>query len=521
MQKNYLGLYVSLLAMLSPQDLFSKCNKQINISSKDVNRKGKGFIIDKPGYYVLCEDIEFKPHGSKPRTAITIKASDVVLNMKNHTLSQSEHSYAFPVLGVSANNLNSISIENGSVTDFTDAGIRIQNSTAIVMDEVNILRTGMPSAFGGIQINDSTDIEINKIISLNNFGCGMYLHGVIKTTVSNSHFDDNFGGNVAPLFFTGPGLVASGAYLDSSVTTESSDVLFQNCSFNRNSAGSDAGGLEVGPYSLLPVRNVTVLKCEFLDNFMMGESAQFNDASGLVLVFVTDYVIKDVIASGQRHPSPQGGLLITSGSTGISINACNNGIIENCQAFDNVGQGASSIGIRARGCNNLLVKNCEASANINTGSGEAFGFYTDPEQYIFFPPIGTANVFKDCIAQQNTSTTGLAGGFKFANLACSAMENCISQSNAIGIVVTDYNSPNIALNNIFKDNIVQCNTLSGINDQLTTSNNAYIKNIARSNGPAGTTNYVGLPAGTPIAVWTIPGAFPAGSNSFTNLDIRP
>lgn len=537
MGKKYVVFCVILLTIFSSHVIFTAsenvlvtnkacCDQPIMICSEDINKSKKGFVIKNPGHYIVCDNVIFKPSKKhKTQAAITIASSNVTLDLGGNALSYSlprrKKSSAIVAGIMIESSAASVSIQNGSITDFTGAGILYQQNEGIQVSGVTILRTGVPSSYGGLQINDSSDIVIDNVIALNNFGSGMYLHGVIKATVSNSHFDDNVGGNVAPQLFTGPGLVASGVYVDSSPNTETSDVLFQDCTFNRNSAGSDAGGMEVGPYTLLPVRNITVLRCEFLDNFMTGELAEFNDASGLVLVFVTDYVIKDVVASGQRHPFPPGGLVITSGATGISINACNNGVIENCQAFDNVGQGASSIGIRARGCNNLLVKNCEASANINTGSGEAFGFYTDPEHYVFFPSLGTANIFKDCVAQQNSSVTGLAGGFKFANLACSVMENCISQSNAIGIVVTDYNSPNLALNNIFKENIVQCNTVSGINDQLVTSNNAYIGNIARSNGPAGVTNYVRLPAGTPIAVWNLPGAFPVGASSFTNLDIRP
>ena len=400
MKKNYLICGIFLLALFLPRNLFTEsedrqarenlcclnsqkkeiCNEPIFITSKNVNHDGKGFVIRKPGHYVLCEDIIFKPRGSQPRAAITIASSNVTLDMATHTLSQDTASVSAPVANISGivgNNLTSIHITNGSITDFTGAGIKIENSTALAVDEVNILRTGVPSAFGGLQINDSTDIVINEVRSLNNFGCGMYLHGVIKVTVSNSHFDDNFGGNVAPQFFVGPGLVCAGGYIDSSANTTTSAVLVQDCSCNGNTAGSDAGGLEIGIYSLLPLNNITVLRSEFLNNAQQGAAAEFNDASGLVLAFVENYVIQDCVCSGQRHPFPPAGIPAVSGATGFSINACNNGTIENCQAFDNVGQGVTSIGIRTRGCNNLLVKNCTCARNVNTGSGQAFGFYTD------------------------------------------------------------------------------------------------------------------------------------------------
>ncbi len=58
---------------------------------------------------------------------------------------------------------------------------------------------------------------------------------------------------------------------------------------------------------------------------------------------------------------------------------------------------------------------------------------------------------------------------------------------------------------------------------MTSANNAYLANIARANG----TNYSGLPEGTPIRIWQLPGP-PSSTNSngildaqLDNLDIRP
>ena len=63
------------------------------------------------------------------------------------------------------------------------------------------------------------------------------------------------------------------------------------------------------------------------------------------------------------------------------------------------------------------------------------------------------------------------------------------------------------------------NYVSGINDTTAASNNAYYNNSARANAGIGQ-NYVGLPAGTPVVVWTIPGPVPVFGPA-DNLDIRP
>lgn len=512
--------------------LFGDCCGPRIIRDKDINCR-KGFVIDTPGVYTLCEDIVFRPRLLNVKdAAITINSSDVVLDLGGHTISQGlpknvnikPNTPPALISGIVADDVDSISIVNGSITDFKDAGIRIENSNNIIIEEINILRTGVQNSFGGLQISESSDILIEKVRCLYNFGSGMSLHGVVKTTVANSHFDDNFGGNVASQIFFGPGIVGAGAFVDSSSKTVSSMILFQDCSFNRNSGSGQGSGLEIGTltYTFLPVRNVTLLRCEFQDNIMGGVDTTFNDASGLVLLAVDNFLIQDCVASGQRHPSLSGPNPAVSGAVGFSINVSDSGVIENCQANDNVGQGNSSVGMRIRGCQDITILNCECSRNLNTGSGQAYGYDTDNDNFVpTFPPIGNAYIFESCVAQQNQSATGISGGFKIANLARSTIANCISQENGTGILVTDSNAPTQALDNIFKHNIVQNNAVAGIEDQVASSNNAYFENIARSNGPGGVTNYVGLPGGSPIVTWSITGGFPATPNPFANLDIIP
>jgi|GEM_PF-5147957 len=538
MQKVFSYLLLLIISMSSPAALFASslqvplppafkepgsCKNQIPIASKDVNKAG-GFVIQAPGCYMLKGNIIFDPSVSQSTSAITIQSSNVTLNLGGHKLSQLMPQSGGPISGVTANSISSISIMNGSIGDFTGAAIGIQNSNNIVVANLTILNTGLPMANGGLQINDSANILVSQVNAISNFGSGMYLHGVTNATVSNSHFDNNLPGNVAPQFFT-TGQVGAGAYIDSSPSTETDTVLVRDSTFNGNSGDSDGGGMEIGIYSLLPVKNVTVVRSTFLNNFNNGIQGLFNDASGLVLLFVTNFLIQDVVASGQRHPGPPGPLLAVAGATGFSINACNNGLIVNGSADNNVGAGYSSLGMRLRGCNNVLVKNSHASGNINTSFGQAFGFSTDNDNYIAFPPVGTSVVFDACVAQNNNSTSGLAGGFKITNVANSTLQYSVSQNNPIGIYVSDANAPTLSFNNVFNGNLVSKNTLYGIQDTVGGSNNAYSDNIAILNGTSpALDNYVGLPAGTPIITWSFTTGFsptPPNFDPLANLSIVP
>lgn len=494
------------------------------ISGEDVN-SADGYVIKKSGIYVLCEDIAYEPESAKPKPAIRISASDVTLDLNGHTLSLDADANDPTVVGIIAENVHSFRIINGSITDFTDAGIRINAGRDIVLNDLSILRTGVETASGGLQIKDSFELSVDNLRSLYNFGSGMYLHGVSGATIRNSHFDDNVGGDLKlpQPFSSGPGYSAIGALVESSPAVETGELWFENCSFNRNSGDGDAGGMEIGPYTLLPIRNVTISNCEFLDNFMTGDTQLPTfEAGGLVFVGVDNFLIEKSRASGQRHPAPPGPLFGVSGATGFSINASDNGMIVDCESNDNVGAGGTAIGMRVRACHNVLIKNCESSRNVNTATGVAFGFYTDVDDLVAISgPSGSAITFDSCVAQQNTSASGLSGGFKITTIFDSLLKNNVSQENGYGILVTDPNMAPLSFNNIFVGNIVQGNSVAGIADQVTGGNNAYHNNTARTNGPGGIANYVGLPAGTPIVTWSIAGGFPVVINPFANLDIAP
>lgn len=492
--------------------LDDSCDSVTLIKMDDIARGKRGYAIKCPGKYKLAENIIIHNKRTCMKAAIIIEStSNVILDLGYHTISSPSN-----IIAIYVNNAKSISIINGPANGMRKAGIQINNSSDIKLSNISITNTGTVDSNGGLQINDSTDIKIDKIRCLFNYGSGMYLHGVIKAYISNSNFDDNIGGNVAPQFFPSGG-VGGGVYVDGSEKTTTSAITFIDCTFNRNTGGGEGVGMEVGPFSFLPITDVKIIGCQFLENQMTGVDTEFNDASGLVLLYVTDFLIKDCIANGQLHPTIAGPLsrVITSGATGFSINASTNGIIENCQADNNSGKGRTSIGIRTRGCSNVITKNCQFSGNINTEDGQAFGFYTDTDEVTaeFFPPVGSACVINSCTAQGNTSLNGLSGGFKIADLVNSTIKDCISQQNAHGILVTGTNTQ--TTNNIFNNNTLQGNILTGIRDEVENSRNLYINNTAINNG----VNYEGLPPGTPITILNLETGFVNPPVQFSNLDV--
>lgn len=103
----------------------NKCKDEFVITAKDINNssfggcKGrgtiKGFVIDKPGIWRLCEDVEWHVSQFKANpldedysylAAISIEANDVVLELDDHTIRQINGEKYFKIIGsISGNKL--------------------------------------------------------------------------------------------------------------------------------------------------------------------------------------------------------------------------------------------------------------------------------------------------------------------------------------------------------------------------------------------------------------------------------
>ena len=99
----------------------------------------EGVVLCKSGYYCLCEDIIFNPNPDAT-AAIRITASNVTLDLRGRTLSQKSKD-VLPVDGIVVDpGLTNIIIKNGTVRDFSDAGIRAGavSTTPALVTELSI-----------------------------------------------------------------------------------------------------------------------------------------------------------------------------------------------------------------------------------------------------------------------------------------------------------------------------------------------------------------------------------------------
>lgn len=169
-----------------------------------------GFTIDKEGQWCLEESVEFDPANSTP--AITIAASNVTLDLNSKVLSQSASDQPF-VIGIAINEgLSNVTVVNGTVENFTQAGIFINPPSSLPLGEytgpsnlqassievsyVRAMNNGMSGSdraelngMGGIVVFNAKDVTIFQCEAVDNYFCDLLITDVKGCSVEESYVD--------------------------------------------------------------------------------------------------------------------------------------------------------------------------------------------------------------------------------------------------------------------------------------------------------------------------------------------
>ncbi len=557
------------------------CETAIPIFAKDINPNG--FKISKGGVYCLAEDVRFKP--SAPNlSAIVIDigaGKNVVLDLNGKTLSQNGTNAG--VNGILINASDSVSIKNGTITDFTLFGVRINPPSGFSnLSNLSIFRCGAEQTIGGGIGASSTldpqtkisllthDLSVDQVNASNNIFAGLTLAGVVNATVIQSIFNNN----IATLVQLFAGADSWGVLATPIITgLPCKNISFTDCQANGNNGQGISIGMEtvsVPVFGLPSNENINFIRCIANNNVGGGRADLPQEGEGFVIAGTRSWVLRDCIAQG-NHTSAQA----PSGTPGVFASAgysipfgAVGGLIENCVAENNSGNGDISTGFRIFRSSQITISNCTASNHTtNAKFGEVWGFTTDTNignlSGTFGMPQNENFVFDSCKAEQNlnlaNASVKLSGGFKFISQISSTLTNCSSIGNTVGIFVGDPSCCNTGTcqnldktcgqgsnccptkNNVISRNTIVGNKKAGIVDRVARAKTAYFANVARSNGMPGK-NYVGkiFPSPvtcqnpntcvsanlTPIRLWILPNA-PCAINTncvsgdeLDNLDIR-
>ena len=482
------------------------CDRVTLITPKEIGTTG--FVISAPGQYCLTNDIIWAPTQS-PSSTITINANNVTLNLNGKTINQVNtlSSQAIVIMPGRSN----IIVRNGTLNRMMLNGITLAGTAAtpirnVTLEDLHIKFTGAvitpPSVTSGIAITSSNDTIIkNSVVA--------YSHatdrttGLVFTQVNNILVKD----------CVVTGLTSAGICLGYQPNF-TNDCTFSGCIATRLRGvwgiTPNANGTTNGWFGG-SLENMVVENCQA--SHLRGACS---DCHGFTFTIGNGITLRDNIASDILADAGQDGTVEMA--SGYSLVSSNNMIVENCIA-NNIRAvnplRKSSGGFIAPFSRNLVYKNCKAQ-RISCVNGRAVGFGMMPQ---FTTSNGT--VWDGCIAQENIATPNATDGigFDLYDQVGAVLINCISARNSghgircIGPETNDLvggtvycntppnpvNRPNNAAQNLIQNNQLMNNGISGATDEAIRKN-VWINNYAYN---PGATNFVGLPAGTPIRTWSI------------------
>jgi len=305
-----------------------------------------GTVIDQPGYYKLCDNVQFT---SGNVTAIDIRSSYVTIDMNTKAIYGAGLDSGITV----TTSVHDVVIKDGIISGFDVYGIFVDSgSYKITMKNMNINNATCTSAIvlnglSGSPVYESL-IDHCKVNAITSNEPIMQCYYCNDIKINASCFNNNICGNSAPF----PGIYV--------VYIESSDKCkFYHCTFNDNEPTS-------GSYFLQSVYCLTVSSFEFLD-------CRFNNNTSSNRLF---------------------GIYLQE-SKGTSIRECtfanNQSEWEYYAIYDDIGSESDKF------CSCVITNN-KVSADSNHVA--VYGIY------VFGGETATENCYiKDCLITKNTAIT--------------------------------------------------------------------------------------------------------------------
>lgn len=493
-----------------------------------------GILIDQPGVYRFENNIAVNLCEGK--AAITVKANNVNLDLNQFTLKQK---------GRSRNNIGilikkgrrSVTVQNGMIQKIHGFGIQVEHDNNMIkLENLTIKSNGRTGGvllpdnikhtggilFLGKQASPITEIYLNNVRALNNTTSnhkiavnGLLMSDANNISIQNCQFNENFGTSESSVagaeFFRIKNCVIQNSQADSNSNKPSNGANAGCFGFHFNQTAT-------GPDDSTESANIKVLNAtanQTTGKVIRAAGFRFRKARNLLI----ENSESNQTTNTLPDPANVDGTITAAG--GFLIGFCDDFTIKNCKSSEH---STTNPSLRVVGgfdiarSNFGLIADCFAARCKNMGNGILAGFIVEPlvNRSDFIRNIGI--IFENSVAEGNVGSDG--GGFAFFKTDEGKIINCEAiNNNPYGIAVGRA-SPDNTIFSIIKDNIVMSNGLGGIIDDTGNGGitvNAYLGNISRDNSAS---NFVNLPAGTPITNWLLStgGTLNAQSNDNINIE---
>lgn len=425
-----------------------------------------GITIDKSGNYLFSNNIAW--NGNNNTSAITITANNVTLDLKNHTLINTNINKTNVTIGITVIGANNITIKNGTIKNMSYKGISINTCSNpmisnIIIDtlflENLITRFITPS---GIFIQSSTNIDLQKCLIKNinvktDSSAGIQLLNCLNGTITDCNVKN---------MQNQDGAIQGYSYVvcTNIVTKNSNSCCFQSF-FNGN---IETSGHTVLGFVCIVCDGLTYMDCSAKN--MIGCCDDVHGMSIFVNINVNicNFNAKKIIGGVMPYNT-------CAKATGIEVYG-SNVTIKNSKANEIYAinpQDKQSTGFSCAGGSNIQFVQCIASnvyvlndqmkKDISKGNGTGFGWAPDPRPIFRLPVTNVSH--KKCIAKN--CQIGFDSWFHIDSL----WKNIISCNCTIGLLDDSTEKRTISCNacsecipdiTITLDNVANNNTFEDV-----------------------------------------------------------
>lgn len=388
--------------------------------------------ISEAGSYELGANLSF--NATTPTDSIIlINSNNVVLDLKDHILVQTNPATAMLAGIAVAPNLTNVKIQNGMITGVNGAGVLVQSGDQVV--SLNNITTA--SCAIGVNIQNSSYVNLNNIMT--------FLSTTTSISMSSSNFV-NLDQIISFSSFAGDGIAISQSnncnVRNSLVSNCSGQCIsaINGCSFlfleNLVSISGVTGGINISQGNNCTLNNSAIINCGTGGSTAFNVSASQevnatnckflrngnnNSAFSVINLGVMVGLFRDLTISTSMNNT----------LTGIALNGSSQLVFENCNVINSFASTFNGFNLSTNATFSCLFDNCSVTNCSTTGTFQGFVVNAN-----------TNNIFNECSLMNNQAQTGIVGfnitsPSSFLSINSCDIENNITTSNTfVGISCT-------------------------------------------------------------------------------------